>query len=342
MTAPPPPPREDLPDEVTEAYRRYSAFEVAHPGTQTRAAILAEATRAAREQQRGPQRGTLYRWQWKAAASFAVVGLVGVFTLQIFRRPPAVVPAPTALSAPESTARELNEVAGNSAPIIRTPAAVPITPRPGNPTPSRPRQDRASDTAQYAATAAAPAAPTQTEAPSMTASSARAAPLVASKTTRSASANGAVARNGSSQIAHAFEVSASVREGCDRIIREKLNGEQHCRMARTELEKLQSEPRDEVWAAETEARMRDTIDQTPGESAGRYTIRALECRRSLCAIEIASLMNPYPEPTLRRKLIEEGKVFVATPPPLYMSAVELDSTVQQVYVTVWIYTRRDN
>jgi hypothetical protein len=335
MTAPPPPPGDDLPDEVTEAYRRRSALDVAHPGTHTRAAILAEAARVTHSIQRAEQSRAFGRWQWKAAASLAVVGVVGVLTSEVFRstrnstQPPSATPA----TAPVASAPLATRVSDGSHEVVMTQATNAVA-KPAQQQPDRKVAGTSGlqevITTNELAPAPAPA-PTPTPTPAMTASAARAAPL--SRQTPAVDA----ARAG-----QAFPVSAAVQEGCDRILREKLLGEQHCLMAKQALEKMRQERRDEPWATETEAKMRRIIEATPSGNAGHYTIRAVECRESMCAVEVASPTGPYPEPTLRRKLTEDDKVFASTPSPLYMTAMELSSSVQQVYVTVCIYTRQRN
>lgn len=55
------------------------------------------------------------------------------------------------------------------------------------------------------------------------------------------------------------------------------------------LSEMSQEPRDEVWAAEAEVRLRSLIMAEPTP----FTVRAVECRTSLCAIELASIYGGY-------------------------------------------------
>lgn len=56
-----------------------------------------------------------------------------------------------------------------------------------------------------------------------------------------------------------------------------------CAPALRLLRQLSQQPRDPVWASKMEARLRDLVMSQPG-----YSIRAIECRVSLCAAEVAS------------------------------------------------------
>jgi thiol:disulfide interchange protein DsbA len=187
MTAPPPTPPEDLPDEVTAAYRRISALEHAHPGAQARAAILAEAARAARSGQRPRHGNTFGDWKWKAAASIGVIGLVGVLTSQIFHTsltankpapvlasnaPARVAPAP---ESPQEVAEQPVPEAIHRAPTSSTQRAiVPANPR---------RQDNLVNASRSVAPSQAlsPAAEADSGQNGAAGSAARAAPLAAAR-----------------------------------------------------------------------------------------------------------------------------------------------------------------
>jgi thiol:disulfide interchange protein DsbA len=185
MTASPPPPRDDLPDEVTEAYRRISALEEAHPGMQTRAAILAQATRTARARRREDRRPVFGDWKWKAAASLAVVGLVGVLTSQIFRTSTETKTASTlAIDAPAPLApapESPQEVVTLPVPKAVNVAPIP-TPRHTAVPANAPRQEKLVDASRAFAPSQAvspSAGADSTGRGSVAGSAAKAAPLAA-------------------------------------------------------------------------------------------------------------------------------------------------------------------
>jgi hypothetical protein len=133
MTAPPPP--DDLPDDFTEAYRRASEADLRRPDARVSAAVLKEAARVAGQRSRSFGESGLGHWKWKAAASVAAVGLIGILSSQIYRNSlkreapaPAVADAPAVRSAvqsnvrPSEPGRELHE---ESVPAL---SAVPRSP----------------------------------------------------------------------------------------------------------------------------------------------------------------------------------------------------------------------
>ena len=81
-----------------------------------------------------------------------------------------------------------------------------------------------------------------------------------------------------------FPVSASVEAYC--INKAPL----HCEREHQALAKMAQQPRDEAWAAKTESQIQDeVISQGPGI----YSIRNIECRSSICAVEVKSLSRAY-------------------------------------------------
>jgi hypothetical protein len=88
---------------------------------------------------------------------------------------------------------------------------------------------------------------------------------------------------GDSVIGRPFRVSASIQNSCkpnpkcDRII--------------AALKELEEEPRDDSWAMDMEAKLQDHL-LSLGQD--KYTIRAFECRESLCAIDAASTYGLLP------------------------------------------------
>jgi len=82
-------------------------------------------------------------------------------------------------------------------------------------------------------------------------------------------------------IGRPFPVSKSVKDPC-RI--------GPCLEVVQLLSKMAKEPRDLAWAADFEARLGEIVMAAHGE----FTIRAIECRRSLCAVEVASVHGMFP------------------------------------------------
>lgn len=88
-------------------------------------------------------------------------------------------------------------------------------------------------------------------------------------------------------VGRPFPLSASVERGCDRL--SAGGGRDYCEEDRTLLSRLAQEPRDPVWASYAEARLRAFV-LSEGD---KYAVRALECRSTLCAIEVTSIHGPF-------------------------------------------------
>jgi hypothetical protein len=59
---------------------------------------------------------------------------------------------------------------------------------------------------------------------------------------------------------------------------------------------MAKEPREEPWATAAERAIRALVELEPGSERPRevtYTIRALECRTSICFVETASIMGAF-------------------------------------------------
>jgi len=126
-----PPPQDELPDEFTQRYRRASDLDRSGPSAHVRDAILAHARGNAAEQARQKRRASAWTtsaWTRKAAASLAVIGLVGALTSQIFRtRQPDSTVAVRAMSPP-SRNPAMRPVAPSAA-APPTPAPAPLASR---------------------------------------------------------------------------------------------------------------------------------------------------------------------------------------------------------------------
>jgi hypothetical protein len=80
-----------------------------------------------------------------------------------------------------------------------------------------------------------------------------------------------------------FPISTSVATDCRRLAGTCDEGLQL-------LSKMVQEPRDAEWAKEMESRLRaHFLTAQPG----KYSIRAIECRSTVCAAEVASPDGPY-------------------------------------------------
>src|SRR5258708_14189178 len=79
-----------------------------------------------------------------------------------------------------------------------------------------------------------------------------------------------------SVVGQAFQVSASVKEGCRRDTIE-------CPVVMDSVARMIKEPRDRDWATHVEEKIQAAVD---GQGPGRYVIRNLECRTSICILEV--------------------------------------------------------
>ena len=103
-------------------------------------------------------------------------------------------------------------------------------------------------------------------------------------TTRNASQREAI---DSSVIDIPFPVSESVEALC----RESSSpNRDYCATTNKLLKRLAKEPRDMGWAGRVEGELKRFIET---KEPGKYSIRAIECRSSLCAVEVASGVGAY-------------------------------------------------
>ncbi len=84
-----------------------------------------------------------------------------------------------------------------------------------------------------------------------------------------------------------FPVSPSVEASCKRL---STPASDFCEGAHRLLDKMSRERRDPAWASEMEQKLRDHIATS---EPGKFTIRALECRSSVCILEVESILGPY-------------------------------------------------
>jgi hypothetical protein len=79
-----------------------------------------------------------------------------------------------------------------------------------------------------------------------------------------------------SVVGQAFQVSASVKEGCKSDTVE-------CPLVMASVARMVQEPRDIEWAANMEEKIQSAVDM---QGPGKYVIRNLECRTSTCILEV--------------------------------------------------------
>jgi hypothetical protein len=125
-------------------------------------------------------------------------------------------------------------------------------------------------------------------------------------------------------IGRAFQVSNSVESRC----KPEPN---LCTDVLRNLAKLAQEPRDNVWAADMEKLIQANIAQ---QEQNKYLIRNIECRASVCAVELASIFGPY---LIGRddQLHSSLRPGIAT-----LGVYETDASGARTTVTVETFTRR--
>lgn len=85
-------------------------------------------------------------------------------------------------------------------------------------------------------------------------------------------------------VGRGFPVSASIEASC-------RDYPDVCKREHELLQRMSEEPRDDAWGTATEEKLRRWVMAQPG-----FTVRALECRMSLCALEVASLFGMLRNP----------------------------------------------
>jgi hypothetical protein len=86
-----------------------------------------------------------------------------------------------------------------------------------------------------------------------------------------------------SVIGTPFSVSAAVTDRCrfDKIV---------CPLIYKKLAEFANEPRDNAWAAQEEANIQNHIES---QGPDKYSIRNLECRTTICTVEVSSISDQY-------------------------------------------------
>lgn len=109
-----------------------------------------------------------------------------------------------------------------------------------------------------------------------------------------------ISANGFSVVGQPFPVSESVAEACKPATPGAFRWEA-CDRVNALLVQIATEPRDDVWATAMEQQLRAYAEAQPVN----LTIRALECRKTICFIETAAAFPgdlPMPDYRWREKL----------------------------------------
>jgi hypothetical protein len=120
-----------------------------------------------------------------------------------------------------------------------------------------------------------------------------------------------------------FPVSSAVQKTCG----EFSSSETDCHELYKARADMAQEPRDPDWAETMEAALRDVVSRESGE----YVIRTIECRTSLCGVEVASNYGQFPN-----KDIEPAPMSLVDK----MTGYEYDAAGERVTVTFWMLRKR--
>lgn len=132
-----------------------------------------------------------------------------------------------------------------------------------------------------------------------------------------------------SVVGQPFPVSESVNEAC-KPTKPGVFRWESCGEVSQLLAQMATEPRDEQWAVAKEEVLRAHTEKEPG----RFTIRALECRKSICFVETASLFGVMRDPSYGY-LKEHG---LAARYPVFAS--ETDASGALWTITLFPFVRR--
>jgi hypothetical protein len=127
-----------------------------------------------------------------------------------------------------------------------------------------------------------------------------------------------------SVVGQAFQISASVRDGC---VGENIE----CPLVMASVAKMVSEPRDIEWAARMEEILQAAADKA---GYGKFSIRNVECRASICILEIAVRVHetfPRFEPFISSVLRANGAA---------IGLAESDPSNQRYVVELMDFSRR--
>jgi hypothetical protein len=132
----------------------------------------------------------------------------------------------------------------------------------------------------------------------------------------------------------AFPVSEAIEIACQRL-RDYI-----CNDVQEKLSEMSHEPRDSKWAGETEALIEHDI--LFGQEPGRFAIRDIECRTTLCAAEVESNFseNGTYGGYMGGMAVNHDELNAALHTNFSTVASENNSTGARVIVTLITFTRR--
>ena len=134
-------------------------------------------------------------------------------------------------------------------------------------------------------------------------------------------------------VGHPFPVSESILAACGPL---DSNHARSCTPNIKLLKEMAEEPREEPWATAAEQTIRALVELEPGTERPRdvtYTIRALECRTSICFVETASIMGGFATQLYYFEKTSGLTAQYAT------DSTETDASGNKVHVTLWPFVR---
>jgi hypothetical protein len=137
-----------------------------------------------------------------------------------------------------------------------------------------------------------------------------------------------------SVVGRPFPVSESILAACGP---RDSNPSRSCGPNKKLLDEMAEEAREEPWATAAERSIRGLVELEPGTELPRtvtYTIRALECRTSICFVETSSIMGGF---ATQLYYFEKTSGMRAQYP---IGSTEIDEYGSQVHVTLWPFVRR--
>jgi hypothetical protein len=127
-----------------------------------------------------------------------------------------------------------------------------------------------------------------------------------------------------SVVGSPFNVSPSVSSRCKGFL--------NCDEISKKLSDMAREPRDKAWATEMETKLQDEV---MSQGPDKYSIRNIECRASICALEVASVFGTYIGPGYGDSLNLSLSNGIDT-----MWGYEIDARGVKTTVTLTTFTRR--
>jgi hypothetical protein len=129
-----------------------------------------------------------------------------------------------------------------------------------------------------------------------------------------------------SVIGRPFPVSDSVRTACREVLPDKCDAENAL------LRKFAEEPRDTVWATDLESKLREYVStRYPG-----FSVRALECRKTICAGEVTAVAGEH----FDRTLGNDQPVSTLLMGQMGINGYESDAAGRRTAVMLILFTRR--